>query len=46
VERTLSSGSRQNFRTFLARYFVPETPPAEANKSVAGLDETVHAASR
>jgi hypothetical protein len=46
VERTLSSGSRQNFRTFLARYFVPETSPAEANKSVAGLDETVHAASR
>ena len=43
VERTMSAGSRQNFREFLARYFVPDAAPG---KTLAALEETAHMARR
>lgn len=43
IERTLSTGSRNNFRSFLGRYF---TPAPATGKSVAALEDTTHVAHR
>lgn len=46
VERRMSAGSRQNFRVFLERYFVPGTDPASPEKSAAAIEEATHVANR
>jgi len=35
IERDMSAGSRENFRQYLARYFVPQTPEAKPAKMAA-----------
>ena len=45
VERTMSAGSRQNFREFIMKYFAP-MPQAEPPGSVASLNETTHNTNR
>ena len=46
VERTLSGGSRQNFRAFLARYFVPEKPLPASGQAVASSAESTQIINR
>ena len=45
IERTMNSSSRQNFRKFITKYFVPAMP-AEAPETVAALDNTTHTTNR
>jgi len=35
VERVMTASSRQNFRTFLLKYFVPEPPPPTRSAGLA-----------
>lgn len=47
VERTMSNSSRQNFRTFLGRYFVPTDSGTPAgSQPVAATAESTHVAHR
>lgn len=47
VERTMSNSSRQNFRSFLGRYFVsPDAGAPAASKSVAAVEEATNVANR
>ena len=47
VERTMSNNSRQNFRTFLGRYFVPSDSGTPAgSQPVAAAEESTHVAHR
>jgi hypothetical protein len=45
VERTMNSSSRQNFRRFVTKYFVPAAP-AEAPETVAALNEATRNSNR
>jgi hypothetical protein len=46
VERQMSPGSRQHFREFVARYFVPGTAPADTVSPGAAAQETTRIANR
>jgi hypothetical protein len=47
VERTMSNSSRQNFRSFLGRYFVsPDSGAPAASKPVAAMEEATNVANR